>query len=178
MKFNRLKYDLKYMILNFIINRIPSWYVRKFFYKLLGMKIGAGSRVGINTIVVEPQNIVIGERTIINEFCYLDGRGGIVIGDDTSISIQTMFSTGTHNMRSGDFAYESGEIMVGNNVWIGARAVILNDTVIENEAVIGAGCVFKGNAAKKDVFVGNPARKVKERELEKTYHIDYNPFFR
>lgn len=82
----RMKYDLEYILLNQVVRHIPFWTIRRFFYRAMGMTIGRGSRIGINTIVVSPRGITLGERAIVNEMCYLDGRGGIRIGNDASIS--------------------------------------------------------------------------------------------
>ncbi|MDO4811335.1 MAG: acyltransferase [Eubacteriales bacterium] len=41
--------------------------------------------------------------------------------------------------------YSMGEIIIGDNVWIGANCVILKNTHIGNNCVIGAGCVVRGD---------------------------------
>lgn len=141
------------------------------------MKIGKKSRIGINTVVVDPRKIVIGDRTIINEKCHLDGRGGLKIENDTSISFGTTIITATHS--AGDnFEFIPGETIIKDHVWIGAHAIILNGTVIEKFCIIGAGCVFKGKSKKGEIYVGNPAKKIKDRECSEEYKIDYKPFFR
>lgn len=50
----RMKYDFEYIFLNQLVRHIPFWTVRRFFYRAMGMTIGKGSRIGINTIVVSP----------------------------------------------------------------------------------------------------------------------------
>ena len=173
----RFIYDFKYILLNCFVRHIPSWYIRKIFYVFMGMKIGKKSRIGINTIVVEPKNIVIGERSIINENCYLDGRGGLKIGNNASISFETTIITTTHD--TGDtFKCITESTIIKNNVWIGNNVIILNGSVIENLCVIGAGCVFKCTTEEKGIYVGNPARKIKSRECLGEYKINYKPFFR
>ena len=176
-RISRLKFDFKYMILNHFINNIPFWNVRKFFYSLFGLKIGKQSRIGIKTVIVEPKNIKIGDRTIINENCHLDGRGGIEIENDTSISFGTVIITGTHDSND-KFKYKTEKVIIKDHVWIGTHAIILNGSIIESYSIIGAGCVFKTKSNKNEIFVGNPARKIKERENIEDYKIEYKPFFR
>lgn len=65
-----------YFLCNGIIAHIPSWNVRKLFYRMLGMKIGKHSRIMMNTTVMIPWRISIGENSTITEQCFLDGRGG------------------------------------------------------------------------------------------------------
>lgn len=173
-----MKYDFKYIFLNRFICTIPSWHIRSFFYKLFGMKIGKGSRIGIGTIVIEPRGIVIGDRTIVNENCHLDGRGKLSIGNDVSISIYSKIITASHVSSSEKFTYYEAPVKIGNNVWLGCGAVILDGSNIEDKCVIGAGCVIKGNTNTNMVYVGNPAKAIKQRNIKGEYEISYHPYFR
>ncbi len=174
----RIRKDIKYILLNCVINRIPSWMVRRMLYRKLGLKIGDGSRIGIKTIIDEPKNICIGEHTIINEFCHLDGRGGLSIGNNTSISVYTKILSASHYSTSETFEYYVDSVSIGDNVWIGMAAIVLDGSDIKDESIIGAGCVFKGTTESGRVYVGNPARMLKERNLRGKYIIEYNPYFR
>ena len=176
-RLRRLKFDLKYMFLNSFVNHIPAWTIRKMFYKLFGIKLGKKSRIGINTIIMEPKNIKIGDRTIINENCHLDGRGGLEIENDASISFGTVIITGTHDSSNG-FEFKSDKVIIKDHVWIGTHAIILNGSIIEKYCIIGAGCVFKGNTEEKGIYVGNPSKLIKYRENVNDYKINYKPFFR
>lgn len=51
-----------------------------------------------------------------------------------------------------------GDIIIGNDVWIGARAVILSGVTIGDGAVIGAGSIVTRNVGAYEIHVGNPAR--------------------
>ena len=57
-------------------------------------------------------------------------------------------------------------------------ALILDNSSVEDDVIVGAGCVFKGTAKKGYVYLGNPAIKYKERKLKAKYTIEYNPYFR
>ena len=65
--------EVIYIFTNYIVSNIPIWYVRRFFYRIMGMKIGANSRILMKTVVVSPWKIKIGNNSIINEYCHLDG---------------------------------------------------------------------------------------------------------
>ena len=84
---SRIIKDFQYIFLNNFVNNIPSWKIRKIFYQFFGMDIKKGSRIAIKTIVINPKGITLGDRSIINECCFIDGRGGLVIGTDVSISV-------------------------------------------------------------------------------------------
>lgn len=174
----RIFSDGKYILLNELINKIPFWTVRKYIYVLFGVRIGSNSRIGLGTIVVSPENLVIGERSIINEFCFLDARGGLIIGDDVSISVFTKIITASHFTNSSDFEYYSNKTLIERNVWIGANAMLLNDTTLKKNVIVGAGAVFKGISEENGIYVGNRSKLIGYRKLDKPYNIDYHPYFR
>lgn len=174
----RVKSDLEYVFLNMLVNKIPCWYIRRFFYRISGMEIGKGARIGIGTVIVDPRGIKIGENGIVNEFCHLDGRGGLSIGKNTSISMYTAIITAGHDKDSKDFKYRKGKTKIGNNVWIGTRAIILENSDIADFAVIGAGCVFKGKAEEKEIYIGGSKKLVGKRKIDNLYEINYKPYFR
>lgn len=178
MNYARIKKDLKYVILNCIINNIPAWFIRRFCYTLLGMKIGHGSRIGIKTIIDEPKRIEIGNNTIINEYCFIDGRGGLKIGNNVSISVYSKILSASHKINSSTFEYFEGNVIIEDRVWIGMNAIVLENSKLLENSVIGAGCVFKGTTLRNSIYIGNPAKLIKKRDLEGDYVINYNPYFR
>lgn len=170
--------DLEYIFLNYFVANIPCWHIRKFFYKAFGMSIGKSTRIHMKCIVLAPRRISIGERTVINERCFLDGRGGLQIGNDSSISVFSMLITGSHSKSSPTFAYRPGPIKIGDNVWLGSRAIVLDNSELMDKAIIGAGSVFKGIAEENTVYIGVPAVKANARGLCAAYKQTYKPYFR
>lgn len=172
------KRELLYIWLNKIVAHIPCWSIRKTFYLLAGMKIGRGTRINAGTIIDSPKNIKIGERCVINENAYLDGRGGLTIGNDVSISIFAKIVTASHYVDSNVFQYYNDSVEIHDNVWIGIGAIVLNGSILNKNAVIGAGCVFKGTAGDNGIYVGNPAKVIRKRELNSVYRLQNLIVFR
>lgn len=56
-----------------------------------------------------------------------------------------------------------GDVIIGNDVWIGTEAIILSGVHIGNGAVIGAGSVVTKHIEPYSIVVGNPARHVRFR---------------
>lgn len=166
--------DLRWLWLNGIVNIIPIWPVRWLFYTICGMKIGKNSRIGIRTTIIYPKSIKIGSGVIINEDCYIDGRGGLEIGNNTSISIYSKIITASHSKSSQNFEYHSNKTTIGENVWIGTGAIILDNSDIADECVISAGSVFKGSSNKGKVYQGNPAIVCDDRNLQGRYVLKRN----
>jgi acetyltransferase-like isoleucine patch superfamily enzyme len=64
-----------------------------------------------------------------------------------------------------------GDIIIGNDVWIGWGSTILSGVTIGDGAVVGAEAVVAKDIAPYSIVVGNPAREVKKRFDDET--IEY-----
>lgn len=172
-------YEFLYIVLNYIITYIPCWTIRKCIYQLTGLRIGKGSRICMRTRVMEPWNIVIGRNSIVNESCILDGRGGLRIGDNCSVSTESILYTASHSTNSEKFQYYEQETELGNGVWIGARSVILPGAMIGDGTVIGA-CSVVGEGAYDgySIYAGIPARKKKNRGINCIKDLKHSMLFR
>jgi acetyltransferase-like isoleucine patch superfamily enzyme len=121
--------------------------------------------------------IDIGSNTILNRNCYVDGRLGVKIGSNCSISPEVYILSMDHDPQSPDFATCGGVTTIGDHVWIGARAIILGGVSIGEGAVIGAGAVVTKDIAPWRIAVGNPAREIKDRNRDIRYRCAYITWF-
>lgn len=160
---------LVYIFLNYFVANIPCWHIRKFFYLLFGMKIEPGSRLNMKVLVWAPWKIRIGKGTVINEYALLDGRGGLSIGDGTSVAMWAVVYSASHYADSASFEYYTKPTAIGNCCWICARAIILPGSNVQDRAVIGANSVFKGTAKAAEIYGGNPCQCIRSRKIEENY---------
>ena len=58
---------------------------------------------------------------------------------------------------------EMGNTIIGNDVWIGANSVIMDDLIIGDGAIIGAGSIVTKHVAPYSIVVGAPARHLRFR---------------
>src|SRR5690606_11190333 len=119
-------------------NKIPFYFIRHLYYRLMGVKIGAGSSIHLS-VYLNRNQIIIGENSVINRRCYLDGRGGIMVADNVSVSPEVNLITASHDPNDPEFKYITGQITIEDFVWIGTRAIILPGVRIGKGAVIAAG---------------------------------------
>mgnify|MGYP000106572635 FL=1 len=174
----RIAESLIYIFLNYIVANIPCWEIRKIFYKIFGMKIGKHSRIYMKCIVRVPWRIKIGTHTVINENCYLDGRGGLEIGDNVSISFFSIIITASHNSKSENFEYIKEKTIICDSAWIGARATILQGSRLEQGCILAAGSSLKGETEAGYIYAGVPAVKMKDRGIKRVTISNHFDFFR
>lgn len=108
----------------------------------------------------------IGDNCNINDGVLLDGGGGLVIGSLVNVSPDVELFTTEHDPDSPLFEGRSREVIVGDRVWIAARALVLPGTIIGEGAIVAAGAVAHGEVAPWSIVAGNPARVVRSRSTE------------
>lgn len=100
---------------------------------------------------------IIGNNSSINSNNIIACHERIEIGDDVQLSPNVQIYDHDHDFRAvgGVKAgkYKTAAVKIGNNVWIGANAVILRGTEIGDNCVVGAGCVLKGKYEPNSVIV-------------------------
>ncbi len=99
------------------------------------------------------------------ELLIYDGR--IEIGENTRISCGCNLMP--HNYVFNDLSLvigsqglDCGTIIIGNNVWIGAGCIILNNVTIGDNSIIGAGSVVTKDVPPSSVYAGNPAKSIRK----------------
>ena len=113
--------------------------------------------------IKNPENIIVGDNVTFNDGAYLNGLGGIEIGNSVSISaLSIIVSTGldVDNFLTTK-KHINKKIKIGNNVQIGAGAIVLAGITIGNNVVIGAGSVVTKDVQSNSVVAGNPAKIIR-----------------
>lgn len=160
---------------NVVINKIPSRHIRKWFYILLGAKIGEESVICRRADILFPKGLELGKNVAVGWFVHLDARAGIKIGDNCNISSYTKFITGSHDVDDPLFTAEFKPIDIGNNVWVGTGAIVLQGTTIGEGAVIAAGAVVTKDIPPYEVWGGVPAKFIRKRNNDIRYKIKAAP---
>ena len=109
------------------------------------------------------KNIVVGKNVFINSCCKFQDQGGIEIGNGVLIGHNVTLATLNHDERP-EFRQNiyPKPIKIGDNVWIGSNATILQGVTIENGAIIGANAVVTKDVPENTIVAGVPARVIKE----------------
>jgi acetyltransferase-like isoleucine patch superfamily enzyme len=148
------------------VGRMPLHHVRRFFYRLAGMKIGPGSSVHMEVRIYDPRHISIGEDSIIGERVVLDGRGRLKIGNHVDIATGAMIYNSQHDINSEDFHAIEKENVIEDYVFIGPNAIILPGVKIGRGAVVAAGAVVTKDVEPMSVVGGVPAKEISKRQVK------------
>jgi acetyltransferase-like isoleucine patch superfamily enzyme len=138
-----------------------------------------GVDIGSNTIVMygailhvynfrnlPHAGIKIGRDCLIGEYSVIRGQGGVTIGDRVYTSPMTQLLAVNHIFNDQDRPFiEQGitakGIVIDDDVWLGANAVITDGVHIGKGAVVAAGAVVTDDVPAHTVVAGIPARVVK-----------------
>jgi maltose O-acetyltransferase len=142
--------------------------VRTAFYRLNLRKTGKGFRTRSGVLILAPENIEVGDSVRINNDCWINGGGGIVIGNDVIIGPKVMIHSANHKFDRLDIlirsqGHVSKPVIIKDNAWIGAGVIVLPGVVINSGAVVAAGAVVTKEVPENAVVAGVPAKVVKYR---------------
>jgi acetyltransferase-like isoleucine patch superfamily enzyme len=128
----------------------------------------------------------LGKRSVIESFCCINNAvGDVIIGDDTRIGIHNTIigpvTIGNHvnlaqgitvtalnhnfkdtSLRIDEQGFSTKPIVIGDDVWIGANAVILPGVTIGKHVVVAAGAVVTKDVPDNTIVGGVPAKEIKK----------------
>ena len=160
-----------------IVGKIPIHFIRKFFYKMFGIKIGKQTSFHWRARFFHPSGIKIGNNTCIGSDSFLDGRRKIFIGDNVNLSSEVSIWTEQHDYNDPNFSTIGGMVKIEDYVWISHRAIILPNVTIGKGAVVAAGAVVSKDVKPYEVVGGIPAKFIAKRNKDLRYNLDYHKSF-
>ena len=131
--------------------------------------VGAGTSVRHFVVIRTYGGVVkIGRDCSVNPFTVIDGAGGVSIGDHVRIASHVSIVASNHVFEDTarpirDQGLTAVGIQIGDDVWIGTGARILDGVSIESGAVVAAGAVVTSDVPASNVVAGVPARTIGSR---------------
>ena len=181
----RMKRLLDYLIMNQRDAR-PRWYVR--LLAPLYQHRGRGSKIYGSVRMDTPpyRRFSLGQQSVIESYCCINNAvGDVVIGDYTRIGIHNTIigpvTIGSHvNLAQGitvtalnhnfddsdkridEQGVSTSQVVIGDDVWIGANAVVLPGVTIGTHCIVAAGAVVTKDVPSHSLVAGVPAKIIKK----------------
>lgn len=131
-------------------------------YRMMGLRI---EKCGIaGSCFFGSRRIAIGSGTFVNYQCFFDGSAATTIGKNCNIGYQVMLASSSHSQ--GNSSRRAGQanskpIVIGDGVWLGARATIIGGVTVGRGVVVAAGSVVVRDCDPDTLYAGVPARKIR-----------------
>lgn len=136
---------------------------RRFLLRLFGAKIASTAGVYGSARIWYPPNLHMAEYSTLGPYvnCYCMAK--ITMGPYSLASQGAHLCAGTHDIDEPSFQLRTNPIEIGARAWIAAEAFVGPGVIVGEGAVLGARAVTFANLSPWSVYVGNPARKVRDR---------------
>lgn len=114
-----------------------------------------------------PKAVVLGQDIAINDKVFIQGDGGVSIGDNVVLSYGTTILTQNMDYTSlidhrPERKHVLKSVTIGNNTWVAANVTILPGVTVPANCVIAAGAVVTKNLPyERALYAGNPAVFIK-----------------
>lgn len=159
-----MKKFIYYFLVNVIasLNIIPLR-VRYRLYRLNSLNVQTNNIFSGTFFLTNKVSIGVG--TFMNHRCVFENNEMVDIGKNCAIASDVLFCTDSHELgaekrRAGKTIFSP--IKVEDGCWIGARANILSGVTIGQGCIIAAGAVVNKDCKPNGLYVGVPARRIKD----------------
>lgn len=157
---------------------IPFHPLRRSCCKVLMKHFDWSSAIYRNVEIRCPYRISIGKGTVINKKCLLDGRMGVVIGDNVDIAQGVSIWTEQHDYNSPTYASIGGTVVINDYVWIASNATVLPGVEIGRGAVVATCAVVTKDVPPMAIVAGVPAKVIGYRKEVLSYKHNCRAWFR
>ncbi len=131
-----------------------------------------GARVGKNVIIKPhvsikyPWKLVVGNNVWIGEDVWIDNLALVSLDNNSCISQGALILCGNHNYKRSSFDLVVGEITIDEGAWVGAKAIVCPGVKMGNHSLLTVGSVATSNLDEYWIYQGNPAQKLRVREIK------------
>ncbi len=137
---------------------------RRFLLRLFGAKIGKKTRIYSSARIWYPPNLEMGNYSVLGwkVNCYCQGK--IVLEEYANIAQYVHLITGSHDFDTPSFQLYTKPIRICRHAWIASDAFVGPGVTVGEGAVLGGrGVAFK-DLKPWTVYVGNPAKVIRQRK--------------
>lgn len=135
--------------------------------KMFGCKIHGHVYIAPSCRIYAPWLLEMGDHSCLGTRSEVYNLGPVKIGERTTLAQYVYVCNGTHDLSNPILPLLVGDVEIGDDVFIGAKAIILPGLKLGNGCVVGAGAVLTKDTENYRIYAGNPARNIKERIFDR-----------
>ncbi len=140
---------------------MKAW--RLFILRCFGTRISGVPFVSPSAIIKYPWLLTLEDRACLAPHSEVYNLAPITLKARSTVSQYAYLCAGTHNFDDPEQPLVVGPIVVGEDAFIGAKALVLPGVLLGERSVIAAGAVLSKDTPAHSVWGGNPARLIKMR---------------
>ena len=140
---------------------LNAW--RLFLLRLFGAHITGSPYVASSVMIRMPWHLTLGMHCAVNYGVDLYTLGRIILHPRCTVSQEAYLCTGTHDLSDPVYPLQVGDIEIGEEAFVGVRALIMPGVVVGEGAVVGGGAVVTRDVPPWTIVAGNPAKPIKTR---------------
>lgn len=150
--------------------RLVHFYNYSHVSQLRRAQIGPGVAMSPNVALRNGERIAIGAGAHVGAYCSLwagDTSGRITLGRKALLGPEVFITASNYRTAAGtpvmDQPRDEADVVIGDDVWLGARVIVLPGVTVGDGCVVGAGSVVTKDLEPGSIAVGSPARVVGRR---------------
>lgn len=141
------------------------WYC--FLLKLFGCKIYGKPFIAPSCRIYAPWLLEVHDKSCLGLRSEVYNLGPVIIGERSVIAQYSYLCNGSHDFTNKISPLLVGYMKIEEDVFIGAKAIILPGLIIRKGSIVGAGAVITKDTKEFCIYGGNPARYIKQRVIKK-----------
>jgi len=145
--------------------------LRKFLLRLVGCSLDDSVVIYENVYIGSPQ-ICFGKNVAVNVGTFIDACARTELHEGVRVGPYVRILTGSHEYQNCVFRRDpTGDVLrlpvvIERGCWIGMGSIILPGVTVREGCIIGAGAVVIRDTDPNGLYVGNPAKRVKDLPVE------------
>ena len=163
-----LKRTTWYFVNLFILKSgiFPFYSLKTFLLRLFGAKIGKGVVIKPHVNIKYPWLLEINDYCWIGENVWIDNLDQVSIGSNVCVSQGALLLCGNHNFSKPQFDLIVKPIILEDGAWVVAMSVVCGGVTLHSHSVLSVSSVATSSLEAYGIYRGNPALKVKTRNIE------------
>lgn len=138
---------------------------KRFLLRIFGAQISNSAIIYSSAKIYDPRQLIMIGKSVIGPNADIYNVDYVILEDGAIVSQDSYLCTASHDITSYERPLIFAPILLKENSWVAARAIVGKGVVIGRNAIVGMGSVVVKDVADNVIVAGNPAKFIKYREF-------------